>query len=138
VVLINNEQIITKSDSDVIKLTTHRIRYQDDQTLTSIMLDQVSGIDIQYTSKPLLIFIGLVFGASGIYFMINETDGTVGVLLFVAAAIALFMFLGSRKHVVAIGSSSSKIIFHTKGMNQKAVHDFVNKVEEARFNYSRL
>jgi hypothetical protein len=60
--LFDNEQIITKSDSDAVTLTSHRVRYHDGNSLTSIMVDQISGIVIQYSSRPILIIVAIILG----------------------------------------------------------------------------
>jgi FlaG/FlaF family flagellin (archaellin) len=68
----------------------------------------------------------------------SDSNDTIAVAVLIAAAIMIVMFFSSRKHVISIQSASTSILFHTKGMNQSVILDFVNKIEEARFNYSSL
>ncbi|MBL6446094.1 hypothetical protein JMN32_07235 [Fulvivirga sp. 29W222] len=128
--LFKNESILVKSESEVVVLTTHRLRYQDKKELTSIMLKQISSIDIKYTSHPLLIILAVITGLEGIVILSNsETE--IAILALFSAGILAALFLSSRKHVVTISSASSRLVFHTKGMGEQSVESFVDKVEAA-------
>lgn len=128
--LIANESILVKSESETIILTTHRIRYQDKHTLTSIMLKQVSGVGVKYTSQPILILLAIISGLGGV-FLLGYTDTETAVLALVASGVLIALFFSSRKHVISISSASARLVFHTKGMSKQAVENFVDKVEDA-------
>ncbi|UII33912.1 hypothetical protein LVD17_08800 [Fulvivirga ulvae] len=128
--LNKNESLLVKSESEVVVLTTHRIRYQDDKELISIMLKQVSGIEVKYTSHPILIILAIISGITGVVSLGNLADH-LSVLLLITAGVLIALFFSSRKHVITISSASSRLIFHTKGMGKQAVENFVDKVEAA-------
>lgn len=131
---IPSEYDITHSENDIVKLTSHKVRYQDGYILKSFMLDQISGIEVKYTSQPwfILLCIASIIGA---VVFIDETDGIYAISSLIMAVISFFLYLYSRKHIVMIGSSSTKITFHTKGMDNDNVLAFVNKIEAARAKF---
>jgi len=67
--------------------------------------------------------------------LIAEIDNMSGGLSeagIVLGVLFIILYLTSRKHVVTILSDGGgKINFHTKGMKQEQVLDFVNKLESA-------
>lgn len=128
--LNKNESILVKSESEVVVLTTHRIRYQDDKELISIMLPQVSGIEVKYTSHPILIILAIISGIAGVVLLDDSANHT-SILLLITAGVLIALFFSSRKHVVTISSASARLVFHTKGMGKQAVENFVDKVEAA-------
>ncbi|GAA0891977.1 hypothetical protein GCM10009122_16560 [Fulvivirga kasyanovii] len=128
--LNKNESLLVKSESEVVVLTTHRIRYQDDKELISIMLKQVSGIEVKYTSHPILIILAIISAIAAVV-SLGNLAGHLSVLLLITAGVLIALFFSSRKHVVTILSASSRLVFHTKGMGKQTVENFVDKVEAA-------
>ncbi len=115
---LENEQIITESDNKRIVLTSHRIRYNEsgyqNANMTSIMLKQVSSIEITYESKLIYLIIGVI------------------TLPIIVGLLFLLLYYFSRKHVVVISSTGGAAIhFETKGMKREALNDFIDNVEEA-------
>lgn len=138
--LLEDESVIIRSDSNDVTLTTHRIRYQSKASgsyfLTSIMLDQVCSIEVAYKSRPLLLALSIICAAAATI-MMNQMSGPAMYSLFVIAVILFVSFLSSRKHLITIASGSAKISFHTKGIKDANVLNFVTRLEEARTNFQR-
>ncbi|GAA5037802.1 hypothetical protein GCM10011506_36030 [Marivirga lumbricoides] len=123
-----NESLLSNSDSNTIMLTTHRIRYQDSKSLKSIVLDEVSGTEVKYISQPVFLLLALIAGVGG-FFLINETDEIYMISSFTIAIMFVLMYLASRKHVIIISSSGTKIIFQTHNMSKETVKNFVSQLE---------
>lgn len=134
--LLPKETIVTRSDSDAVVLTTHRIRYQDKDSLTSIMLDKVSGVEMRYTRKPLFLVMSLLSVTAGAYLLV-ETASTVAAVFIVAGIILFFLYIDSRKHIVSIASSSTRITFHTKSMGKEEVKRVITLLEAQILNLGK-
>lgn len=132
---INKESIVSTSDNDNLILTTHRIRYQREDTLTSIMLDQITGISIQYKSKPGLLAASIVLGLAGLVLVNEVAYQVMGIVVLIIAAICLFAYLSSRKHIIDISTSGKKIQFHTSGIKKEKVLYFMHQIERSRHQY---
>ncbi|UII26113.1 hypothetical protein LVD15_22850 [Fulvivirga maritima] len=129
--LWNFENIVTRSESSNLILTTHRIRYQYRKKITSLMLDQISGIEVGYKSKPFYLLIAILCGgAGGIAAMGQYADASIP--LFFVALLTLVIYLNSRKHSITVSSASTKIIFFTSGINQEGIRHIVNQIEHTR------
>jgi hypothetical protein len=136
--LLPEEQIITKSQTDEVVLTTYRLRCMlNDSDLTSIMLDQISGIRVLKQNKPWLLGLGaLCLFASAVFS--TGPDNSYSLIAIVAAGVFVLLYFATRSHVITISSSSMSIIFQTKGMKSDEVLAFVNQVEDARKDFLKL
>ncbi|MEQ8926080.1 MAG: hypothetical protein RLO81_09730 [Fulvivirga sp.] len=134
--LISREELITQSDSKQVTLTTKRIRFKHGKTISSIMLNKVSGILVKYSSQPIYLIVSIISFIAGIGLM-SETDGTGSIILFAIGMISLLIFLGTRRYIISIASSSTSIHFRIKGMSSDNVQKFINQVEQAIDNYKR-
>lgn len=133
--LLNGEQVITQLDGNVITLTNLRLRYSDSKWgkahIVSIPLEKISSIEVHYRSKTIFVILailaitsGLIIGANGDKEFIGIGIGT-GVVL-------IILYLFSRKHYLTISSDGGgKIHFHTRGMKQEKILDFINQLESA-------
>ncbi|MBS1638168.1 MAG: hypothetical protein JST26_19805 [Bacteroidetes bacterium] len=135
--LFDNEDLLVQSDDKTITLTTHRIRYSEAkggiENLISIHLEKISSIEMKYTSKPFLIYFGILALVIGT--LLGKASNQVDVIIIslIIGSILIISYFLSRKHTVVISSDGgSKIIFETKGMKSEAHIDFINKIEKAK------
>ncbi len=134
--LLPEEKIISRSENDQIVLTNYRIRHftNNGKDVTSIMLDNIDVIEVEYRSMPWLIAVSPGCATAGFLIGNSITYITTGVI---AAAVCILIYLLSRKNVISVVSGSGGIVFETKGMTSEKVLDFINDVEHARRNFIR-
>ena len=131
--LLPNEKLITQSDNKVITLTSHRIRYTNSimgkSHLISIVLSDISTIEVKYTSKISLLYISIFSLVSSIVGLItNQSD--IFFPLIILSIITGLIYLRSRIHVISISAKNGhKILFHTKGLSKVEIDSLINKVE---------
>lgn len=135
--LWDNENIITRSDTNDLVLTNHRIQYKYKRNYTSIMLDQVSGIDVRYASKSIFLLLALLFLA-GSAIIFNSFYSDYSLILIVAAIISAIVYFNSRKHIVEVSSASTKITFYTQGISTERIQELINQIEKARGKLLKL
>jgi len=134
--LLDNERVILQSDDDIVSFTNFRLRYTASEFgkahIASILLEKISLVEVHYRTKTIYLILTL-FAIVGV--LIAEIDNMSGGLSeagIVLGVLFIILYLTSRKHVVTILSDGGgKINFHTKGMKQEQVLDFVNKLESA-------
>jgi hypothetical protein len=136
--LLPEEQIISKSESNEVLLTNYRLRYSvDNAEVTSIMLDQISGVRILKQSQPwLLLLAGLCLIAAIVF--ATGPDNSYPLIALVATAIFVILYFATRAHVITVASSSMSIVFQTKGIGSEKVLAFVNQIEDARREFLKM
>lgn len=136
--LMPDESILTYSDNGLVTLTTHRIRYANkiwgQSNHISMMLENVSAIQVVYLSYPFLWIIGVVIGLIGLLITTTEKGG--GPEMFITGFLAFFLIVGyfiSRRHIFSItADGGTKIIFRTENVATAAMIDLMNKIETAK------
>ena len=132
--LFPDERVLLESDTKELVLTTHRVRLQARQfgraRLTSILLSELQGCEISYTSSPSLLIIGgltLLFG-----FLIGDTlaviIGTTLGLLIIGA------YLYSRRQVMQLSAGFVAIKVRVEGMGMQNATRFIDALEAAKNN----
>lgn len=132
--LLASEEIISKSESGILTLTTHRLRYAENgeqsSDFSSMLLESISSIEVKYLSQPIYFFLGVVFVLGGFGLIEREPE-----LAFVSIAVGLAFGIGyflSRRHsLVVTAKGSEKISFQTRGMKKEKIQDIVFQMEEA-------
>lgn len=133
--LLEQEEILTTSADSLITLTNMRLRYQSGKDhFISMMLDKISAIEINYTSKLWALLLGILFVILGCGFSLTQShDQEAGLIGVIIGAVFIVYYIATRKHVVQISAEcGTKIIFFTKGMKREALLDFINKIEAAK------
>jgi len=138
--LFQGEQILTTTEDNIVVLTTHRIRSNNSygwgqHSTTSIMLEKVSSIQLTYTSYPvlllmagILIIIAFVMKSQHV----GENEMFIPIML---AIVCLAIYFATRKHVCVIASDGgARISFATTNMKKEVLHNFIDKVEQAKCN----
>lgn len=139
--LFDDETILLSNNDNTVLLTTHRIRSDfgnsSDASLTSIMLENVSSIQLNSKSHPALLSLGGLGCLVGLGLAIygrHEASAIGGLILFVSI-ILLVLYYYSRKHTCVIASNGgSRIVFTTTNMKREALVDFIDKVEHAKMD----
>jgi len=140
--LFKDEQILTSTTENIVVLTTHRIRSNNNygwgqRSTTSIMLEKISSIQLTYKSYPILLIVAALLALAS-FAMYNQrmANGEMFVpLLFVI--ICVIVYFTTRKHVCAIASDGgAKIMFETNNMRKEELFNFIDKVEQAKHNKS--
>jgi hypothetical protein len=140
--LFEDEHILTESNTTEIVLTSHRLRQTISSwgkvNITSIMLEKISSIEVRYESSFILIPMGIVAIGYGVMNS-HEPDSSIAAACFIGGLLILMIYLATRKHIISIRSDGGATMkFHTKGMKSEVVIDFINKVERAKNERSRL
>ena len=138
--LFQGEQILTTTEDNIVVLTTHRIRSNNSygwgqHNTTSIMLEKVSSIQLTYTSYPVLfILAGLFLLVS--YIMSSQRVANCETLIpVIIAIVCVGAYFSTRKHVCIVASDGgAKLSFVTANMKKDALHSFIDKVEQAKYN----
>ncbi|NOQ26996.1 MAG: hypothetical protein GQ564_16670 [Bacteroidales bacterium] len=127
----NDEKLVSEADNKLVTLTSHRIRMNTGNKIVSIMLSQVSSIEIHYVTNILYLIIAAIGAVGGIILTISEGDVSGLIIGGVIAAIFYFAFVKTKKHTLSIESPSNKIEIMIKGMSHENILGFVNDVEQA-------
>lgn len=135
------EQLITQSDDKTLTLTNQRLRYNSSNYsnahIVSIMLNNISSIEIHYKSSVLMLIIGVLLVIGGVIMGASDQGEAFVAGVGLGCLFVLFYFL-TRKHVITISSDGgSKINFQTKGMKREILLDFINKIELAKSNMAQ-
>ena len=133
--LIEHEEILTTSADNLITLTNMRLRYQSgNDHFISMMLEKISAIEINYTSKFWALLLGIIIIIIGGGLTLTQSnDQEVGLIGVFVGVVLIIYYIATRKHVVQISAEcGTKIIFFTKGMKRESLLDFINKIEVAK------
>ena len=141
--LFEGESIITTSKNGEIVLTNRRVRKltkkRGSAELTSIFLEKISSIEVNYKSYWLFLLLGillLTFAAFTAVMVVFHNSSHVPPEALLAALFGIgfvLSYIFSRKHVVTISSDGgAKIVFETRGMSGDEVGRFVNLVEQSK------
>ena len=141
--LLMGESIITQSNDNQITLTTHRIRYNDSAfgkaKIVSMMLENVSSIEVHYKSWPFVLNLAILAALIGIGTNITGMQNqksdlqSIGFIQLAVAAVLFLIYFFNRKHIVSIASNGGgRIDFFTKGLSRESIIDFVDKIEAAK------
>lgn len=129
--MLPNEEVITLNNG--ITLTNQRLRHTFDKggdpSITSLLLDNIQSISIQYKSKPLLLITGILLIAVSIIF----SQGEIGIVLTGAVIGGVFIayYFHTRKHYLTIASAADAINIIVKGQSTTMLLEYIDTVEEA-------
>lgn len=128
--LLEQEEIISESQNGNCVLTNFRIQYSDRQWgkayFISILLQNISSIEISYRSNIFVLFIGILSIVVGAVSIEGFLIGLVVGLLF----IGLYL-LGRRHFIVIVPNGGAKMKLLVKGMRTSEVLTFQNQIEQA-------
>lgn len=138
--LFQGEKIVCQSIHSLVNLTltTHRISYEYSVWGTSInksiALEHITSCENKYTSQ--IGFIVISFISLFIGFTIG-TDVSMGIgfLSFIAFGI---IYALTRQNNIIIGSPSTRIKVSVSGMEREKILEFIDLVEETKFNKQKI
>ena len=137
--LLPGERKLVEGGNGVLTLTTHRVRFDGrgsgGSQLVSITLDAVASCGLVTKTNPFLVLAALIIGGLALVFarQLGSWSGY-GLVLAVVLAIA---YLLTRAGVLSIASAGETILANVKGMDRKAIVEFVDAVEEAKLTALR-
>ncbi|GET26139.1 hypothetical protein [Prolixibacter sp. NT017] len=126
-----DEKLISEADNKLITLTTHRVRMNTGSRIVSIMLSQVSSVEIHYITNIWYLIVAIVSALGGIFYSLSEEDPSGFIIGGIIAVVFYYIFIKTKKHTLSIGSSSNKINFQIKGVGHENIIRFVNDLEKA-------
>lgn len=138
--LFDGEKILTTTDSNIVVLTTHRIRSSNSvnwgqHSTVSIMLEKVSSIQATYSSYPLLLVLTGIMALGAALLAIQRGDESAIVLPIILAIIFVIAYFATRRHVCIIASDGgAKLAFETARMDKEVLLRFIDQIEQAKFN----
>ena len=129
VALLPGEQVVMRSDQDILTLTTKRVRYDStvfgSSNFISITLDAVASCGLVTKSYPLL----LLFAAIALFAAFTQY-GEAQWMAFAAAAVLVIAYFFTRRKVISIASNGGQaILVPAKGMSRTAIIEFLEAVE---------
>lgn len=134
--LLRGERIVLEFGKGVLVLTNQRVRLDEgssgNRRMVSITLGAVASCGIVATSYPWLVGASglLLLGGLGMLVGAKETSGAAG--FFIGGALALMIYLATRKSVLSIASAGEAIIIPVTGGTRAALVDFVDAVEREK------
>jgi hypothetical protein len=135
--LLPNEHLLTSSNGDKIILTDHRIHLTDrvwgKSYQITIFLEDISSFENTYKSNIIWLILAVLSVTVGLINMASQRSSELMIGGLVLAALSLIWWASSRRHLVAITSSSGTALsFEVEGMGEAQVEDFVYKVQGAK------
>lgn len=134
-VLLPNEKILMQSEKNILTLTTHRIRRETkgggNSSVVSITLDAVASCELITRSFPILLGIAALAAVGGVVTL--SRDAATGIVAFVIAIASAAAYFVTRNAVLKIASAGDDIVQPTKGMSHEAMVEFIEAVEQAKF-----
>jgi len=133
--LFPDEQVITRSNDNTVKLTTHRIFYEYDQGghsfYQSIALEHVTScesysISYNWLLMPVILFMVLTG------FMAYQDVEEVATISGALAIGFLILYFLTRHHFIIISSPSTKIKIRGSRIHRDRVMSFINDIEYAK------
>ena len=138
--LFDNEIVITEAKDKSLVLTNKRIWNEDTNGgksfYQSITLPHVSSIQCLTEEFIILLIIGIICGASAIYFGLSNLTPQATASA-VVCAIFVILYFATKGSTVIVASSSAKIKLSIKGMKKDKVMQFIDKIEKAIEDYGK-
>lgn len=134
--LFHGESVVSQSNDGIVTLTTQRIRYAEKHHIVSILLSNVTSIEVVRKENKNILYLSIIaliasIGLAGIN--ANEIDPQYELTLIGVAisVVALVFYFLSRIGTVSICSNGGhKIEFTTAAFSKNELMVFVNKVEK--------
>jgi hypothetical protein len=134
--LFPGEEYLVRSNSERLVLTTHRIELTNKDWGSSyrsiLFLEDISSIEIRYTSLLIALLAGIVLIVGGIMWFNQSSVSPLNPATIAGGLAILFYFL-SRRHVVSISPNGGRPLnFEIGSMSQQEVNEFIDKVQLAK------
>ncbi len=136
--LFPDEQILLKSPSGSLVLTSHRIRYDVQATgsgeLISIMLEELASCATVSSSNSVFLIIAAISLISGAFaaFGVHNDGSILFVVGLVIALLFVGLYFGTRQQVLAFGSAGATICINAGGIKKEVIMEFIEQAEAAK------
>jgi len=135
--LLSNEEEIVSSNGGKVILTNQRICMNDTDWGQSysitIFLEDISSVEMRYTSKVVFIILGVVAALLCSYMYFNDNEGNPAGGCLIATIIFFLLYWFTRKQIVSITSNGGKALnFEAASLPEYEVLNFLAKVQEAK------
>ena len=121
-----------ESDTGEFVLTTHKVRLEAREfgqaSVKSIALEELTGSEIKYVSRPWLLILAAAAPAGGLFI----GEGTALFLGIGVGAIAGIAYFVLRHQAIFLSSPSTEINLSVKGMGLEEAVAMIDKVEAAK------
>jgi len=133
---MNQENVILESDTGEFLLTDRKVRFTIKRwgqlNITSILLKNITSIQIKYKSNPILIALGIICIAIGVISG-TKLGFITGIIM---GIILLFIYYRSVNRAIKISSASSSILLPIKNLDDDEAINFIDKVENTTLQTS--
>jgi hypothetical protein len=135
-----NEEIITRSDNDIITLTNKRVFMVQKESgklyQISVFLDKISVIEQKYISYPLLLVLSVLFLLLGILGTVINNDGNNNAAplaggIFLGLIFLLIWYLTKRRVISITSDAGLSLNFDCTKMKEEIADDFIQKINTA-------
>lgn len=137
-----DENIVWKSASGALTLTSHRVRYQtgtgSNMMLISIMLEELASVGLIRSSNIALLVLGAVAAVLGLVVGAAQSSGAAMVIGLVVGGILIALYFATRQTLLAFGSAGSSIRTLVTGMKLPEILQLVEATDAAKNQRSLL
>jgi len=135
--LLSKEEELVSSNEGKIILTNQRIHLADREWGNAynitIFLEDISSIEMRYSSYILFIILGIIAALICSYSFLNGNDGPSAGISLIATIVFFVLYWFSRKHIVSITSHGGKALnFEAASLPEYEMQKFLTKVQEAK------
>lgn len=134
--LLPNETLLLESDTQTLKLTTHRVRYESrhggEVEIRSIMLEELASCEVMRSAKPILLVLAAVcLLLGGLAAAQNSQSGALlgGVIV---GLIFVVLYFATRQQFLVLASAGASIHVNARSMKLETLRGFVDAVENAK------
>jgi hypothetical protein len=133
--LLPGEHILYEASGGIVKVTTHRIRYDWQESGTgvikSIMLEEVASCTVTRQSSPWLSAVAAICVLGGLIAEAGSERGALVGGLFLGAIFWIAYWL-TRKQVITIASARATIFLNAKSWPLEEVRELLDLIEAAK------
>lgn len=129
--LIDGEQVVLESNERRLVLTTHRLRYLNEENkLYSVMLEEISSCQIWHSHHPGLIVFALIVLVTSL--VLTRFGEAIIVLGFCVFLFLLILYLVNRKSILTVTFSGGCLNMPIKRLSFKQIEEFIDELEKAK------
>lgn len=129
--LLPGEKTLLESSDQILTLTTHRIRYEEQKRTgnetVSIMLNELTSCSTKNHYE-----FAWIFASAYAFLIVQLTESIEQIAALLATTILFIGFILSNRSVLEFASAGAVIQVKTENMTSQAVQEFIDEVELAK------